>query len=203
MGLSSGDNRLSIRDRGNNTGVSRRAVNHYLSVRWPWLHTVSSSFTLLSASIPLFLMVHSEVACFALCCSPSRIYCTCSHLLFQCSFFRGDISPFKTTERVVPFLKVSPCQQPIVTAQHLAPFEGQQVLVSFPKRHTWTHACGSLFISWNLRTFVALKQFILVSSIELPGFVYAYKQKHNLVKQSVSLGTIQIDLSCAAARKKQ
>lgn len=83
MGLSSGDNRLSIRDRGNNTRVSRRAVNHYLSVRWPWLHTVSSSFTL--AFIPLFFMVHSEVARFASCCSPSRIYCTCSYLLFQCS----------------------------------------------------------------------------------------------------------------------
>lgn len=36
--------------------------------------------------------------------------------------------------------------------------------------------------------------FILVSSIELLGFVYAYKPKHNLLKQSVNLGTIQIDL---------
>lgn len=34
----------------------------------------------------------------------------------------------------------------------------------------------------------------LVSSIELLGFVYAYKPKHNLLKQSVNLGTIQIDL---------
>lgn len=140
MGLSSGDNRLSIRDRGNNTRVSRRAVNHYLSVRRPWLHTVPSSFTLLSASIPLFLMVHSEVACFASCCYPQ------SYLLFMQTFtlsmqlFRGDISPFKTTEWVVPILKVSPCHQPIVT-QHLAPHEGQ-VLVSFPERHTCSHVCG-------------------------------------------------------------
>lgn len=37
MGLSSGDNWLSIRDRDNNVTASRKAVNHYLSVRRPWL----------------------------------------------------------------------------------------------------------------------------------------------------------------------
>lgn len=49
--LSLGDNWLSIRDEDNNMRVSRRAVNHYLSVRQPWLHTVSSSFPLLCVSI--------------------------------------------------------------------------------------------------------------------------------------------------------
>lgn len=35
MGLSLGDNLLSIRDRDNNIRVGRRAPNHYLSVMQP------------------------------------------------------------------------------------------------------------------------------------------------------------------------
>lgn len=104
MGLSLGDNLLSIRDRDNKMRVGRRAVNYYLSVRRPWLHTVSSSFPLLS--IFLFYMVHTEVnllfhVSLCLMLLPLMVF-TVDTEPFSSSMqpFGGAISPFTTSRQL-------------------------------------------------------------------------------------------------------
>lgn len=99
MGLSSGDNWLSIRDRDNNVTASRKAVNHYLSVRQPWLpgsclHSLQSLslfhsytwFTLKYPALSLSLIL-SHVAL------PAGVYNVYSSVLFLYTTFpKGDCS---------------------------------------------------------------------------------------------------------------
>lgn len=146
MGLSSRDNWLSIRDRDNSVRVSRKAVNHYLSVRQPrlpgsCLHFLQSlslffSYTWFTLKYPALSLslIPSHVSL------PAGITSVYSSILsLHTTFPWGDCSihQVKTSEWVVPILKVSPCHQLIVATQVL--LKGQTVSVTSPRLHTLTH----------------------------------------------------------------
>lgn len=127
MGLSLEDNWLPIRDGDNNVRVSRKAVNHYLSVRRPCLLR-PRFYSLHSPSISLFNTVHSEVSCsyafscIVLCCSPWW------YLQYVQRHFRMSWRPFRgvIAQDVVPILKVSHCHQLIVATHVLLGLKARQ-----------------------------------------------------------------------------
>ena len=143
-GLSSGDNWLSIRDRDNNVRVSRKSVNHYLSVRWPRLHSLalrlcfsppppSCSFTFPQHFPPLLPLMVFTV-------------CAASVLFLPTTFSEERSPPFtasrQLSERSPVFLKVSRRQQVIVATHVLLCLKGHTVSATVPRLDTVTHVHG-------------------------------------------------------------
>lgn len=115
MGLSSADNWLSIRDTDNNVGVSGKVVNHYLSVRRPWLpRACLHSFH--SVSLTHGLLRNILCTPFLFLGGVHKTYSTDSFLL---PTFLGVIAPIAVSGQLSEwslFLKVSPRQQLIAAA---------------------------------------------------------------------------------------
>lgn len=155
MGLSSRDNWLSIRERCNNRRVSRRAVNHYLSVRQTWLHIFIPFTPCLYFSL-LHEMTHSFMFSPSLsCCSPGWYWLHLQSCLVSVCDLCGDPSPDSTHQDT--WVRVSPsCHQQILSAQCLALLEGQVVSVYLCPGYTlWPMYAAT---SWDLSMLVAPRQ---------------------------------------------
>lgn len=149
-GLSLVDNWVSIRDRDNN--VSVRAGQQWITtclsggLGCPGLVFIPFTFCL------YFSLTHSSLGNILLFCFLMYGLMSLSLMLFTvctaplCSAsrpFQGDrsIHRVRTTERVVPVLKVSPCHQLIVTthiSHQTALLKGQTVSVKFLRLYTLT-----------------------------------------------------------------
>lgn len=147
MELSSGDNWLSIRDRDNNVRVGRKAVNHYLSVRRPWLprsrlHSLHSLSLFLSyARLTLRYPTLSLSLMLSHAGPPDGIYSTYSAILFlHATFPRSDHSIHRRQDNWAsgPHFKGLPVPPADCCHSRLALLKGQTVSVTFPRLHTLT-----------------------------------------------------------------
>lgn len=148
MGLSPGDNWLSIRDRDNNVRVSRKAVNHYLSVKRPWLHPVFIPFTLYLYFSPVHGSLWSILLSHFL---PSCLMLPWWYLLYVRQHFasprdlseeRSLHSPRQDIRVSGPRFKGLPLPPADCCHSFLALLEGQIVSVTFPRLHTLTRVHG-------------------------------------------------------------
>lgn len=148
MGLSSGDNWLSIKDRDNNVRVGRKAVNHYLSVRWPCLpqshlhslHSVSFS--------PLYIVSLSFSFTFSCIVSRHSPWWYLQYIQ-SCSVSPQDLSeewslhsPGQDNWVSGPHFKGLPLLAADCSHSRLTSLKGQIVSVTFLRLHTLTHVCG-------------------------------------------------------------
>ncbi len=149
MGLSSGDNWLSIRDRDNNVRVGRKAVNHYLSVRRPWLpqsrlHSLHS----LSLFCSLFSLWGILLFHFLSCCLKllPRWYLqyVWRHFVSPCDLSEewSLHSPRQDNWASGPRFKGLPEPPADCCHSRLALLKGQTVSVTFSRLHTLTYVRG-------------------------------------------------------------
>lgn len=155
MGLSSRDNWLSIRDRGNNSRVSRRAVNHCLSVRQSWVH-ILVPFAPCFYFCLLHEMTHSFMSTpFLSRCSPGWYWLHLHSCLVSICDLCGDQTHNSTHQD--KWERVSPsCHQQILSAPCLALLEGQVVSLNLcPGYMLWLMYVAT---SWDQGMVLALRQ---------------------------------------------